>query len=196
MDLRKFSGALALALLVAASPAALAKDHQGHKSKNKGQRNERFTQEFSRFDRNGDGLISRSEFPGDPALFERLDRNQDGVVSQSEGQVALNDRNFQREELQRLDRNGDGLISRSEWNGDSATFDRLDRNRDGVLSQADRGSNMKGAGSRFRGMDRNQDGRVTRDEWRGNDNSFRRQDRNGDGVLSGRELSGKGRKQQ
>lgn len=180
MDIKKLSSAFAFSLLVAAAPAVFAHDRG------------EFGAEFSRYDRNGDGVISRSEFPLDDALFTRLDQNRDGVISRNEAQAAMGDRGWQRDELSRLDRNHDGVISRDEWNGDAATFDRLDRNRDGVLSQADRRTTTRtNRNSRFRGMDTNRDGRITRDEWRGNDNSFRQHDRNGDGVISGKEMHGK-----
>lgn len=173
---------LILTLLVAA-PAALALD---------------VTSAFSQFDRNRDGRISRTEFPGDAYQFNLADRNRDGVITRTEAQRVASDPNLLESEYRRLDTNRDGMISRSEWRGDLATFTRLDRNRDGVLSQADRsgyGSRTnanRGLSKRFQGMDRNGDGRITRGEWRGNDTSFRNHDRNRDGVLSGSELrSGK-----
>ena len=186
MSFRKVSTAFALALCVGAIPA-MAKPGKGKSQLNN---------EFARFDQNADGVISRSEFPADPALFDRLDRNRDGVISQSEAKTAMGDRRLQQEELRRLDRNNDGMISRDEWRGDFAAFDRLDRNRDGVISQADRaGKRQNRNANRFRGLDTNNDGMITRREWRGNDQSFRQHDRNGDGILSGSEMrSGKKRK--
>ncbi len=38
----------------------------------------------AQLDRDGDGRISRAEFPGDPALFAKLDRNNDGFLSGDE----------------------------------------------------------------------------------------------------------------
>jgi acetyl esterase/lipase len=40
-------------------------------------------------DRDGDGLISRAEFPGPPALFGRLDRNRDDQLDQPEFAAGL-----------------------------------------------------------------------------------------------------------
>ena len=67
------------------APAALAKnDKQKHKKGKHGKHDAEISQGFARFDANRDGLISRSEFPADPLLFDRLDANRDGVLSLSE----------------------------------------------------------------------------------------------------------------
>lgn len=178
MDYRKSIAAAALALVVAASPEAFAKQ-KGKQKKDRSHAEDVYTQ----YDTNRDGRISRAEFPADPLLFDRADRNGDGVLTRAEAESFARSTNVD-SELRRLDRNGDGAISRSEWRGDLDAFARLDRNGDGVLSPADRTN----GGKRFHGLDRNRDGMVTRSEWRGNDRSFEVKDRNGDGVLSGSEL--------
>lgn len=198
MNFRKVTTAVALSLFVATVPA-MAKSNKGKGHRDRGDRTQ-FHQEFDRFDRNADGVITRDEFPADHSLFSRLDNNRDGVISRAEAQDALGNRRLHEEELRRLDTNRDGMISRSEWRGDLATFDRLDRNDDGVLSQADRGSRSgknraNKNNTRFKGMDRNGDGMISRGEWRGNDTSFRRHDRNGDGILSREEVRAGKRKQ-
>lgn len=43
---------------------------------------------FRKFDRNGDGDLSRSEFPGPAADFDRLDANRDGFVTLEEAEAA------------------------------------------------------------------------------------------------------------
>jgi len=43
---------------------------------------------FRKFDRNGDGEVSRSEFPGSQAEFDRLDTNKDGYISVEEAEAA------------------------------------------------------------------------------------------------------------
>jgi EF hand len=181
MNFRKSMTAAALALVVAASPAAFGKP----KDKQKKQDGQRAQAEdiYTQYDRNRDGRISRSEFPADPLLFDRADLNRDGMLTRAEAESFARSTNIEAE-LQRLDRNRDGAISRSEWRGDYDAFARLDRNGDGVLSQADRTN----SGRRFHGLDRNRDGVVTRSEWRGNNRSFELKDRNNDGVLSGTEL--------
>jgi len=97
MNDRKFMAAAALAMLVATAPAALAKNTS---------RDAQFTSMFEQFDRNHDGVLSRTEFPGDALQFGFTDRNRDGEISRAEARRIF-----------------------------SIAFRRLDRNRDGVLSE-------------------------------------------------------------
>ena len=136
MEPRKTITAAALALVVAMSPAAFAKQKNKQKSKHQNNAGDIYSQ----YDANGDGRISRYEFPADPLLFDRADLNGDGVLTRGEAETFVRSTNVD-SELRRLDRNGDGAISRSEWRGDWDAFARLDRNGDGVLSQADRTNN-------------------------------------------------------
>lgn len=199
-------GTAALALALVAAPDAWAKQTKKQKD-DKGKERSRVTARSqssvpSSLDRNGDGVISRSEWRGDARAFDRLDLDRDGVLTPRElrrGSDTSVDGAFER-----LDRDRNGIITRAEWPADrDALFERLDRNRDGVLTRAevqgvrdsrgrdndddwDRDDDERGM--RFRGMDRNGDGRITRREWRGNDRSFDNHDRNRDGLLSGREV--------
>ena len=193
--MKKTTSAVALALLLAAAPSAFAIKQKPHARTAAWSALERaqFEQQFVRYDRNGDGVITRDEFPADVSLFERLDLNRDSRLTRGEIEQALPDRTALERQVRAYDRNGDGVITRDEFPGDAATFARLDHNHDGVLSAADRSARGKSQQMRFRGMDRNGDGVITRDEWRGNDESFRKHDRNGDGVLSGDELRGRGK---
>jgi hypothetical protein len=136
MNNKKMMAAAALAIFVATAPAALAKDKG--KNKGKGSRDAQFNSTFAQFDRNGDGAISRAEFPGDDAQFGLVDQNRNGLISRGEAQRILSNRGALEQELRRLDSNRDGVISRGEWRGNQTSFDRLDRNGDGVLSTADR----------------------------------------------------------
>ena len=43
---------------------------------------------FRKFDRNGDGELSRAEFPGTRAEFDRIDTDHDGYISLQEAEVA------------------------------------------------------------------------------------------------------------
>jgi hypothetical protein len=68
---------------------------------------------FRRLDRNGDGFLSREEFAhhdsdADHRRFEDLDRNRDGRISLSEWPGG-------RDAFDRADRNRDGVISREEY---------------------------------------------------------------------------------
>jgi Ca2+-binding EF-hand superfamily protein len=194
--MKRMTFAMALALLVATAPAAFAvKQKTAARTGWSASQRAQLDQQFAQFDRNGDGLITRDEFPADAALFNNLDLNRDGRLTRREIEQAVPNQAALESQVRTYDRNGDGIITRDEYPGDAATFDRLDRNHDGVLSDADRqgrGRGRNNAQMRFRGMDRNGDGVITRDEWRGNDNSFQQHDRNGDGVLSGSELRGGG----
>jgi hypothetical protein len=42
---------------------------------------------FRKFDRNGDGELSRNEFPGSAADFERIDANRDGYITFEEAEA-------------------------------------------------------------------------------------------------------------
>jgi Ca2+-binding EF-hand superfamily protein len=186
---------LAIALAMLAATPAFAVKHQTTTAQSGWSPSQRaqFDQQFARFDQNGDGLITRNEFPLDAAMFNQLDLNRDGLITRNEIEQAVPDQAALEQQVRAYDRNGDGRITRDEYPGDAATFNRLDRNHDGVLSDADRQGRGRGRGNaqmRFRGMDRNGDGVITRDEWRGNDQSFRQHDRNGDGIISGDELRG------
>jgi Ca2+-binding EF-hand superfamily protein len=147
MTTKSFTAVAALALAVAAVPA-MALNTKGAKatSKNGNQRG----QQMARYDRNGDGLISRDEFPGDAAKFDRLDTNRDGVLSQADranrgdwdGKTKGNS-NKQQMRHRGMDQNGDGVITRDEWRGNDQSFRQHDRNGDGVIA----GSEMRGNGN-------------------------------------------------
>jgi Ca2+-binding EF-hand superfamily protein len=108
-------------------------------------------QRFKTWDKNGDGKISREEFPNGAARFAQLDRNEDGFLSRDElpwmnpgaskaaalGPAAGPTREGFLRRLKQMDKNGDGRVSRDEFTGRPAMFDRLDTNHDGFLDSAD-----------------------------------------------------------
>src|SRR5215210_3984174 len=105
----------AMLLLFAAMPAMAL--NTGKTSTTKTKHNADLNQQFARFDTNGDGLISRAEFPADAALFERFDANHDGAITRAEAQKAVPDRASAERQLRGYDRNNDGVITRDEFPG-------------------------------------------------------------------------------
>jgi Ca2+-binding EF-hand superfamily protein len=117
---------------------------------------------FERFDKNGDGFVSKDEFTaGRTAFFTQLDANGDGFIDQGEldkaraawhqrmNKPAQGDTTQQSQSggtaqpkpehrgfLQRMDTDGDGKISAAEFAaaGDQM-FSKLDKNGDGKLAQ-------------------------------------------------------------
>jgi hypothetical protein len=86
----------------------------------------------ARFDANHDGVVTRAEFAGPPALFDRLDRNSDGVLSATD--FDWSDRSplarqvgQARQWFRQVDANSNGRISRAEW---EAFFARAAKGKD------------------------------------------------------------------
>lgn len=126
----------AIALALAASMPAMALTTT---KTTKGSYRSELNEQFARFDANGDGRITRSEFPADAALFDRFDANRDGAITRAEALKAMPDRASAERQMRGFDRNHDGVITRSEFPGNDNAFRQLDRNGDGIVSQADRG---------------------------------------------------------
>ncbi len=97
---------------------------------------------LKRLDKDGDGKVSREEFPGQPAVFDRLDSNKDGFLSSADRAVDADAPgradSLRLRRLMAMDQDKDGKVSRTEFRGAAAAFDRLDTNKDGFLSREDR----------------------------------------------------------
>lgn len=198
-----FATALALAFPLIAAPMAHAQDEDQPRSRTSQSRG---TMRFQGMDRDGDGVITRSEWRGSDASFRAHDWNGDGVLSGDEvrlGAVRPTNRNddytpsaqvtfneWTQEGFDRLDTNGDGRITRNEWRFDYESFRRADENGDNILSRREflNGNTDTDREDRFDSLDTNNDGRIERAEWHGSADVFRWLDRNRDGVLSRAEV--------
>jgi hypothetical protein len=108
-------------------------------------------------DANGDGKVSRDEFPGPDRMWNRMDTDGDGTITRKEADVASErmgggrmggGRRGQGQgkgqgrgrrgagasglSLDKIDTNKDGSISKAEW---SAFFKGADKNKDDVLQK-------------------------------------------------------------
>jgi len=171
---------------------------------------------FAEMDRDGDGVITRSEWTGSAQAFRTHDWNGDGVLSGNEvrpvdrygrsvpreavGTSGFNDWTAAR--FTQFDRNQDNRITRGEWQFDRDSFNRADDNGDGIVTRQEflRAGQEAGtvgtselydwSDTRFDELDRNRDNRITRAEWQFDRDSFVRADYNGDGIVSRREFLG------
>ena len=101
---------------------------------------------FKQLDKDGDGKVSKAEFPGAAPLFDRFDLDKDGQISPAEvdkfreanPQAAMSlPGPFAPERLKAMDKDGDGKISRAEFTGPAPAFDRADADKDGFVTAAE-----------------------------------------------------------
>ena len=168
---------------------------------------------FQEMDRNGNGIIERTEWRGSEQSFRVHDWNRDGVLSGDEVRPgarrrgrAMNeddpppDREYEFDDWSEarftdLDHNRDNRIGREEWHFDRESFFRADHDRNGSLSRAeflfmDPQDQDDDREDRFRDLDANGDRVISREEWHGGRSRFDALDRDRNGVLSRVELTG------
>ena len=91
------------------------------------------SEEFAAKDHDGNGTISRGEWP-DAWEFDRRDHNRDGVLTRDEYSTPRTP-GARDDEFRRLDTDNDGVIARGEWRGRPSAFDAMDANRNGVITR-------------------------------------------------------------
>jgi len=91
-------------------------------------------------DRDGDGKVSRDEFPGPDEHFTLIDLDGDGFINQNEARQAPRPDGQGGRVPGRFyedDADGDGVVSRTEFSGPADHFERLDLNGDGAIQESE-----------------------------------------------------------
>jgi Ca2+-binding EF-hand superfamily protein len=149
---------------------------------------------YRAWDRNNDGIISRTEWRGTVQEFRQLDRNRDGMLSGTELRTGNLDDQWDAQTFASLDRNGNGRLTRGEWLGDVATFRQVDRNRDNQITRgeflnANVGFDNEEIINDFDATDTNNNNLIEQYEWDGTRAAFNQLDYNRDGAISRREFA-------
>ena len=148
------------------------------------------------WDRNNDGVITRTEWRGALQTFRELDWNNDGVLSGDELRdptLRSQGRGWRGETFEDLDRDNNGRLSRGEWTTDRMLFHQVDRNGDNFISRGEfLNANINYDpydATDFNELDNDRSGRIERREWTGTAGTFNRLDLNRDGTLTRSELA-------
>jgi|SRR3569623_197361 len=112
----------------------------------------RFEQQFKAADKNGDGVLTKTEaeaanMPGLSKHFDQLDANHDGQLTKQELQASLAQRHARNggkgarfeERFKAADKDGDGALTKEEaqaakLNRIARDFDQIDANKDGKVT--------------------------------------------------------------
>ena len=97
------------------------------------------------WDRDGNGSVSKEEFPGREAAFDRFDVNKDGVLDEADLQVGADEAPktvpttppTPADPFAAQDRDGDGRLNRAEFSGTNAEWRALDKDGDGYVTRAE-----------------------------------------------------------
>jgi hypothetical protein len=164
--------------LAASAPPKASKTQDKPQSNRTAETKNPYVERFKQLDRDGDGYVSLTEWPLDPASFRLVDRDHDGRLSRSEllEPSAPRDRP-EPYQLPRLEFNPEGPRNQtaqgagirspeSLWSAratprDQIRFELLDRNHDNRLSRAE----WTGLSAAFNRLDINRDGAITPNEW-------------------------------
>jgi hypothetical protein len=92
---------------------------------------------FVQLDADSDGFVALSEWNGGAVTFGSLDRDGDAVITRTEffAREAKNPYRSREERFRELDADKDGRVSTSEWKWGEKAMSVLDRNGDGFLNR-------------------------------------------------------------
>ena len=144
------------------------------------------SERFTMLDRNRNGLLQGTEWPGRADDFARLDRNRDNAVSRAEfenpGLPVLS----REDRFRALDTNGDSFVVVSEMRGADELFAQLDANHDNrvVLAEYLNPPSNQSRLQLFMTWDHDDNGYLVRGEWHADTDSFNALDDDLDGLVS------------